>query len=63
MISSMKARIAYLNRQAKEFRKLAEVSHDATMRVQLVELPKRCETIAANISKNMPIHERTREAE
>ena len=63
MISSMKLRVAYLNRQAKEFRKLAEASHDASMRARLLDLAKRCESIAANISKNMPIHERTREAE
>jgi hypothetical protein len=63
MISSMKLRVAYLNRQATEFRKLAEASHDASLRAQLLELAKRCETIAANISKNMPIHERTREVE
>jgi hypothetical protein len=63
MISSMKLRVAYLNRQATEFRKLAEASHDASMRAQLVDLARRCETIAANISKNMPIHERTRKAE
>lgn len=63
MISSMNVRVAYLNRQAKEFRKLAEASHDASLRAQLLDLAKRCESIAANISKNMPIHERTREAE
>ena len=62
-ISSMKARVSYLNRQATDFRKLAELSHDATTRAQLVELAERCEAIAVNLSKNIPIHKRFRESD
>jgi hypothetical protein len=59
-MSSMKKRVGYLEQQAKEFRKLGDISHDATMRGQFLELADRCEKIAANIKKNIPIHERLR---
>jgi hypothetical protein len=62
-LTSMKARVAYLKRQADDFRKLADLSHDGPTRAQLIELAERCEAIAANISRNIPIHERFRESD
>jgi hypothetical protein len=59
-LSSMRTRVAYLKRQAEEFRRLSEFLHDDAMRAQILELAGQCDAIADNIRKNMPIHERLR---
>jgi hypothetical protein len=58
----MQSRVAYLKRQAQEFRRLGELSHDEILRTQLLELADRCDAIATSIGKNIPIHERVRES-
>lgn len=56
----MRKRVAYLKRQAREFRKLGTVSHDEITRGQVLELADRCDTIFSNITINIPIHQRFR---
>ena len=59
-IAAMRKRIAYLKRQAEAFRKLGENSHDRTLGNQFSELSDRCDAIAANIERNLSIHEKSR---
>jgi hypothetical protein len=56
----MKSRVKYLRRQAKEFRRAGELSHDEIVHTQLLELADQCDSIATNIAKNIPTHERLR---
>jgi hypothetical protein len=56
------SRVTYLRQQAEQLRTLGEFSHDAILRVQFLELADRCNAIAANITENIPIHERLRES-
>jgi hypothetical protein len=56
----MKSRVKYLRRQAKEFRRAGELSHDEVLRSQLLKLADQCDAIAANIAENIPMHERLR---
>lgn len=57
----MQSRVTYLRQQAEELRTLGKSSDDETLRVQFLELADRCDAIAANITENLPIHERLRE--
>jgi hypothetical protein len=59
-ISSMRKRVAYLKRQARELRKLGKFSRDETVRGQFLELADRCDAIVCNITNNIPIHRRFR---
>lgn len=54
----MRERIAHLRQQAVAFREFAETSKSEALREQLVDLAGRCDKIAANIARNLPIHER-----
>ena len=56
--ASMRERIAYLQRQADSFRAFSEASKDRALRDQFADLAKRCDEIADNIARNLPIHER-----
>ena len=57
----MKSRVKYLRRQAEEFRRAGELSHDEVLRSQLLELADQCDAIAGKIAENLPIHQRMRE--
>ncbi|HEX5281130.1 MAG TPA: hypothetical protein VFW28_13705 [Micropepsaceae bacterium] len=57
-IISMRERAAYLRQQADQFRHLARAGHDEKLTAEFVELAGRCDTIAATIEQNLPIHER-----
>ena len=54
---SMRERIAFLRGQAKEFRRQAEAAHDPMLHAQFADLAERCERVAANIERNLSIHE------
>ena len=54
-ISFMCRRIAYMREQAAEFRRLGEHSADP-LRAQFFDLALRCDEIAVNIERNLPIH-------
>ena len=54
-VSAMRTRMVYLNQQAAEFRKLGEHSADP-LRAQFFDLARRCDEIAVNIERNLPIH-------
>ena len=54
-IFSMRERTVYLHRQAAEFGKLGEHSPEP-LRAEFFELANRCDEIAANIQRNLPIH-------
>ena len=57
-IASMLERMAYLHRQAEAFREFSETSKGTGLRDQLADLARRCDEIATNIERNLPIHER-----
>ena len=57
-IGSMRRRVEFLRRQAAQFRKQGEGAHDPALHDQLTDLAERCAEIAANIERNLPIHER-----
>jgi len=59
-VAAMRKRIAILKRQAEAFRKLGVNSHDPALGNQFSELSDRCDAIAANIERNLPIHEKSR---
>ena len=56
VISSMRKRIAYLKREAAEFRRIGELSAEP-VRTQLFELSDSCDEVAANIERNLSIHD------
>jgi len=59
-VASMRERIVYLQRQAQAFREFSAASKNQALCDQLEDLAKRCDEIAANIARNLPIHERAR---
>jgi hypothetical protein len=55
-IAPMRHRIDDLHSHAVEFRKLAD-NFAEPLRAQFIELAQRCDAIAQNIERNLPIHE------
>jgi len=57
-IGSMRRRADFLRRQAAQFRKHGEEAHNPALHDRLADLAERCSEIAANIERNLSIHER-----
>ena len=55
--STMRERIPFLRAQAEEFRRLAASAVDPELRAGFLDVAASCEEIAANIERNLPIHE------
>jgi hypothetical protein len=53
----MQNRISFLRAQAEEFRRLAATAAAPELRAGFADLAASCEEIAANIERNLPIHE------
>jgi len=57
-IRAIRERIVYFKKQAEVFRSLGKRSNDAQLRDRFCELSRRCDAIAANIERNLSIHEK-----
>ena len=57
-IGSMRRRADFLRRQAAQFRRQGEEIHNPALHHRLTDLAQRCTEIAANIERNLSIHER-----
>ena len=55
--STMQDRISFLRAQAEEFRRLAAGGVNPELQAGFLDLAVSCEEIAANIERNLPIHE------
>lgn len=57
-IRAIRERIVYFKKQAEVFQNLGERSKIDHLRDRFFELSRRCKTIAANMERNLSIHEK-----